>query len=185
MVQRVEGATVRGCDGTRVRRGDGMRCDGDFSFVPSYLRTVVPFLLHLYKSCSWNSVISLSIYLNRCIMGNFQKLHVWQLAKSLAVKIYKLPKPSKFLKDFGLLDQIQRAAVSIPANIAEGDELGTNRQSIRHFYIAKGSAAELQTLLIISNEIDYISGETLDSLYNECNIISVMLNKLIKARGEE
>jgi len=118
-------------------------------------------------------------------MGNFKKLRVWQIAKDLTIEIYKITKSNKFLKDWGLKDQIQRAAVSIPANIAEGDELGTNRQSIRHFYIAKGSAAELQTLLIISNEIDYISGETLDSLYNECNIISVMLNKLIKARGEE
>ena len=117
-------------------------------------------------------------------MGNFQKLHVWQVAKNLAVNIYKLTKSSKFSRDFGMIDQIQRAAVSIPANIAEGDELGTNRQSIRHLYIAKGSTAELQTLLIISNEIDYINRETLDSLYNECNIISVMLTKLIRARGE-
>jgi len=117
-------------------------------------------------------------------MGNFQKLRVWQLAKSLAVKIYKLTKSSNFSKDFGLIGQIQRAAVSVPANISEGDELGTNKQSIRHFYIAKGSVAELQTLLIISNEIDYITKEKLDTLYNECNIISVMLNKLIIARGE-
>ena len=117
-------------------------------------------------------------------MGNFQKLRVWQLAKSIAVKIYKLPKSSKFSKDFGLIDQIQRAAVSVSANIAEGDELGTNRQSIRHFYIAKGSVAELQTLLIISNEIDYIDKGTLDILDNECNIVSIMLTKLIKARME-
>lgn len=74
-------------------------------------------------------------------MGNFQKLRVWQLAKNLAVKIYKLTKSPEFSKDFGLKDQIQRAAVSIPANISEGDELGTNKQSVRHFYIAKGSAA--------------------------------------------
>jgi four helix bundle protein len=118
-------------------------------------------------------------------MGNFQKLRVWQLAKNLAVKIYKLTKSSKFSKDFGLIDQLQRAAVSVPANIAEGDELGTNKQSVRHFYIAKGSVAELQTLLIISNEIDYIDKKTLDPLDNECNIISIMLNKLIKARIEQ
>jgi four helix bundle protein len=116
-------------------------------------------------------------------MGNFQKLRVWQLAKNLAVKIYKVTKTSKLSKDFGLKDQIQRAAVSISANISEGDELGTNKQSIRHFYIAKGSVAELQTLLIISNEIDYLDLETLNPLINECNIISVMLNKLIIARN--
>ena len=118
-------------------------------------------------------------------MGNFQKLRVWQLAKNLAVKIYKVTKNPKLSKDFGLKDQIQRAAVSISANISEGDELGTNKQSIRHFYIAKGSVAELQTLLIISNEIDYLDLETLNTLNNECNIISVMLKKLIDARNPE
>ena len=116
-------------------------------------------------------------------MGNFKKLRVWQNAKDLAVKIYKLTKTQNLSKDFGLKDQIQRAAVSVPANISEGDELGTNKQSIKYFYIAKGSVAELQTLLIISNEIDYIDRETWESLDGECNLISVMLTKLIKARG--
>jgi four helix bundle protein len=116
-------------------------------------------------------------------MGNFQKLRVWQHAKNLAVKIYKLTGTQKFSKDFGLKDQIQRAAVSIPANISEGDELGTNKQSVRHFYIAKGSAAELQTLLIISREIEYIDDIIFNSLDDECNLISIMLNKLIKARS--
>ena len=116
-------------------------------------------------------------------MGNFKKLRVWQLAKDLAVKIYKLTKSSKFLKDWGLKDQIQRAAISIPSNIAEGEELGTNKQSVRHLFIAKGSVAELQTLLIISKDIEYIDEETLNSLDNECNVISVMLGKLIKARS--
>jgi four helix bundle protein len=117
-------------------------------------------------------------------MGNFQKLRVWQLAKDLAVKIYKLTKTQKLAKDFGLKDQIQRAAISVPANIAEGDELGTNKQSVKFFYIAKGSVAELQTLLIISKEIEYIDEETLMSFNNECNVISVMLGRLIRARME-
>jgi len=117
-------------------------------------------------------------------MGNFQKLRVWQLARDLAVKIYKLTKSPEFAKDWGLRDQIQRSAISIPANIAEGDELGTNKQSVRHFYIAKGSTAELQTLLIISKEIEYIDEETLISFNNDCNVISSMLGKLIRARTE-
>jgi four helix bundle protein len=116
-------------------------------------------------------------------MGNFQKLRVWQIAKELAVKIYKLTSNQSFSKDFGLRDQIQRSAVSIPSNIAEGDELETDKQSIRHFYIAKGSAAELLTQLIIAHEIGYIDQEIKDNLVNECKIISVMLQKLIKARG--
>src|SRR4030043_1154838 len=101
-------------------------------------------------------------------MGNFRELLVWQKAKELAVKIYKLVKTQTISKDFGLRDQIQRAAVSIPANIAEGDELGTDKQSIRHFYIAKGSAAELITQLIIAQEIGYIDVKSKDSLINDC-----------------
>lgn len=118
-------------------------------------------------------------------MGNYQNLRVWQLAKDLAVKIYKLTQTTRLSKDFGLKDQIQRAAVSVPANIAEGDELDTNKQSVRHFYIAKGSVAELQTLLIIANEIEYIETQTLKTLDNECNQISIMLRKLIDARKGE
>jgi four helix bundle protein len=116
-------------------------------------------------------------------MGNFQKLRVWQLAKELAVKIYKLTLRPSFSKDLGLKDQIQRSAVSIPSNIAEGDDLETDKQSIRHFYIAKGSTAELLTQLVIANEIGYIDSETKDSLVNECKVISVMLTKLIRARS--
>jgi len=117
-------------------------------------------------------------------MGNFKELRVWQIAKELAVKIYKLTSGTTLSKDYGLKDQIQRSAVSISANIAEGDELGTNKQSIRHFYIAKGSSAELQTLLIIAKEINYIENETMETLVNECTVISIMLSKLIKARGK-
>jgi four helix bundle protein len=117
-------------------------------------------------------------------MGNFQKLRVWQLAKNLAVKIYKITQNQPFKKDFGFKDQIQRAAISIPSNIAEGDESGTNKLSIRYFYTAKGSIAELQTQLIIAQEIGYMETDLKDSLVNECNLVSVMLNKIIKARLE-
>ena len=117
-------------------------------------------------------------------MGNFQKLRVWQLAKNLAVKIYRLTKSIKFEKDFGMKDQIQRSAVSISSNIAEGDESGTNKSSIRYFFFAKASVAELQTQLIIANEIGYIENETKNTLLNDCSHISIMLNKLIKIRSE-
>jgi len=116
-------------------------------------------------------------------MGDFKKLRVWQKAKELAVKMYQLVKKQAISKDYGYKDQIQRAAISIPANIAEGDELGTDKQSIRHFYIAKGSSAELQTLLIIGSEIGYIEKEIADGLINECKVISFMLAKIISARS--
>jgi len=92
-------------------------------------------------------------------MAGFQELKVWQLGKELAVAIYKITNEKKFKADFGLTDQIRRAAVSIPSNIAEGDERGSNKDAVRFLYIAKGSLAELRTQrtqLIIANEIVYI-----------------------------
>jgi four helix bundle protein len=118
-------------------------------------------------------------------MGNFQKLRVWQTAKEIAVKVYLLTREKEFSKDFGLKDQIQRSAVSIASNIAEGDELGSDKQSIRFFYISKGSVAELMTQLIIANEIGYIDGITKNDLVDNCDKISAMLSKLIKARNNK
>jgi len=127
--------------------------------------------------------MSLLLTINRCVMGDFKKLRVWQKAKEIAVRIYQLVKTQSISKDFGYRDQIQRAAISIPANIAEGDELGTDKQSVRHFYIAKGSCAELQTLVIIGNEVGLIRNEIATSLLNECQMLSLMLAKIIKARS--
>jgi four helix bundle protein len=83
-------------------------------------------------------------------MGKFQDLKVWQRAKDLAVTLYKLTGDGAFGKDWGLRDQIRRAVISIPSNIAEGDELGTNRQAIKFFYTAKGSSAEVLTQATIA-----------------------------------
>ena len=93
------------------------------------------------------------------LMGDFRKLKVWKKSKDLAVRIYKLTNQGHFTKDFRFRDQIRAAAISIPSNIAEGDELKTNNQSIQFFFIAKGSAAEIITQLIIAFEIDYITIE--------------------------
>jgi four helix bundle protein len=82
-----------------------------------------------------------------------------------------------------LKDQIQRSAVSIPSNIAEGDELETDKQSVRFFFIAKASSAELLTQIIIGHEIGYIEKQEAEQLIDRCKIISVMLTKLIKARS--
>ena len=77
---------------------------------------------------------------------------------------------------------VRRSAVSIPSNIAEGDERGSNKDAIRFLYIAKGSLAELQTQLEISHEIGYIDRQTLEILNNKCLMIGKMLGSLIKAR---
>jgi four helix bundle protein len=116
-------------------------------------------------------------------MGNFRELRVWQRGKDLAVYVYKMTGSGAFSKDFGLCDQIRRAAVSIASNIAGGDDLDTDRQSIRHFYIAKGSCAEVLTQTIIAEEIQYLDTTEYAHIENECQGISGMLAKLINARS--
>ena len=76
---------------------------------------------------------------------------------------------------------MRRAAVSIPT-IAEGDELGTNKQAINFFYIAKGSTAEVLTQAIIAKEIGYIAEKIFDQINEKCIAISSMLTRLIQAR---
>ena len=71
-------------------------------------------------------------------MGDFQKLHVWKLAKDLAVDVYVIVNANeKLRKDFRFAIQLTSSAVSISSNIAEGDELKTVKHGINHMYIAK------------------------------------------------
>ncbi|MBK8372216.1 MAG: four helix bundle protein [Saprospiraceae bacterium] len=79
---------------------------------------------------------------------------------------------------------MRASAVSIASNIAEGDELQTNKQSVNFFYIAKGSVAELKSQIIISNEIVYISKDDTDTIIFLCDEIGKMLTKLINIRKE-
>ena len=117
-------------------------------------------------------------------MSNYENLKVWQRAVDLAVSVYKLTSEKiEFRRDFSLKDQMRRCAVSISSNISEGDELGSDRQAIRHFFIAKGSSAELYTQLTISIKIGYISEDEYSYYLNECKGISAMLTNLIKSRS--
>jgi four helix bundle protein len=113
----------------------------------------------------------------------FQELKVWQAGKDLAVSVYRLTGEGVFQKDFGLRDQIRRAAVSVPSNIAEGDERDTDKEAVRFFYIAKGSTAEVLTQAIIALEIGYINQQVFDDLKGRCLLISKMLSRLIAARA--
>ena len=116
-------------------------------------------------------------------MGGFRDLRVWREAKELAFEIYRLTDESAFSRDYPLRDQIRRSAISIPSNVAEGDERGTNRDAVRFLFIAKGSLAELQTQLEIAHEIGYLDSSALSSLDQRCNSIGKMLGALIKARS--
>ena len=115
-------------------------------------------------------------------MGNFTNLEVWNEAKNLAVNTYKITGKGLISKDFGLCDQLRRAAVSVPSNIAEGEESGRSKKSINYFYISKGSIAELYTQIIIAFEVNYIDKHTMESFINMINILSAKLRKLIQYR---
>ena len=113
----------------------------------------------------------------------FRDLKVWQRAKGLAVDIYALVKRSPELaKDFGLRDQVQRAAVSVCSNIAEGDERDTDKDAVRFFYIAKGSVAELITQLEIAKDAKLIEPTLADALINDSEEVGAMLGGLINSR---
>ena len=116
-------------------------------------------------------------------IGGVQGLKVWQKSKNLAVLVYKLTDSEKFRRDFVFKNQFRRAAVSISSNIAEGDELGSDRQAVRFFKVTKGSAAELLSQAIIAKEIGYIKSEDLQELDTRCTEILKMLSKLISVRS--
>ncbi len=113
----------------------------------------------------------------------FRELKVWQKAKDLAVYIYHATKTGEFCKDFGLRDQIRRAAVSVASNIAEGDERDTNKDSVRFLYMAKGSLAEVITQTVIAQEIGYLPDDKFRHITLECEALGKMLGSLIKARS--
>jgi four helix bundle protein len=113
----------------------------------------------------------------------FEDLVVWKKAKELAVLIYKITSDSKISKDFGLRDQIRRSAVSIPSNIAEGDERETDKEAVRFFYIAKGSLAEMRTQLMIALEVGFLTKDKFLEIDQYCSEIGKMLGGIIKHRS--
>lgn len=117
-------------------------------------------------------------------MGKFKELRVWQDAMNLVEGIYKITKKAAFAKDYGLSNQIQRAAVSIASNIAEGDERGSDKESIRFFNMAKGSTAEVTTQLNIAYRIGYIDQRTFERCEDQSEKIRASLRKLINKRKD-
>lgn len=115
--------------------------------------------------------------------SNFKELKVWQESKQLAVEIYKLTNNEAFKKDYGLKDQIQRSAVSIASNIAEGCERDSDKEFIRFLNISKGSLAELITQLEIAYEVGYVTKAELEENESKMNAIAGMLGALIKYRS--
>ncbi len=105
---------------------------------------------------------------------SFEDLKVWQRGKALAVVVYRAMKDCR---DFGLKDQMQRAAVSIPSNIAEGCER-TSRDFARFISIAIGSSSELRTQTYIARELEILNNETAESIIDETKQLIRMLRAL-------
>jgi len=112
----------------------------------------------------------------------FEDIEVWKDGMNLTAELYKL---LSGCRDFGFRDQIQRASVSIPSNIAEGYERNTNKEYIQFLYIAKGSCGELRTQLYLAEKLGYITSENANHLINKTRKISSMLYNLIKTRKEK
>ncbi|OIQ99768.1 hypothetical protein GALL_181650 [mine drainage metagenome] len=89
-------------------------------------------------------------------ISRFEELIAWQKARALAASIYQLTSQGGFSRDFGLKDQIQRAAVSVMSNIAEGFERGGAAEFHHFLVIAKASCAELRAQLYIALDVGYI-----------------------------
>jgi four helix bundle protein len=113
----------------------------------------------------------------------FRELRVWQEAKAVAVDVYRLIRKSPLLdKDWGLKDQMQRAAVSIASNIAEGDARKSDKDSCRFFHIASGSLAELITQLEIALELEMVQPGDCFELMGRLERLSQSLGALVKSR---
>lgn len=115
----------------------------------------------------------------------FEELEVWQHAKELTNLIYRLSSAGPFARDFGLRDQMRRAAVSIMSNIAEGFESQTQVLFTQFLGRAKGSAGELRAQLYIALEQEYITGEEFKSGYSLAELCSKQLARLIQYLGSQ
>ncbi len=113
-------------------------------------------------------------------VSRFEDLKVWQAAERLVRAIYSVTNEGGFAKDFGLKDQIRRAAVSTLSNIAEGFERGTNREFIQFLTIAKGSNGELRAQLHVALGQAYLSQAAFDPLRTESEVLSRQLAAFIR-----
>ncbi|BAY35235.1 S23 ribosomal protein (plasmid) [Nostoc carneum NIES-2107] len=111
----------------------------------------------------------------------FEDLRVWQRAIDLVKQVYLLTQDGNFSKDFGLRDQIRRASVSIPTNVAEGFERFSRKEYLQFLNIAKGSAGEVRSLLRVALEVGYLETSQYQELYSHAKELSSMLSNQMQA----
>ena len=115
------------------------------------------------------------------MLKNFKELKVWQKSYDLCLKLYKATRRFPKEEVYGLTSQIRRSAVSVPSNIAEGYGRKTTPDYLKSLYIAYGSSCELETQLLLSNDLDYIKDGEIKELKEEISEVERMLKALIKS----
>ena len=114
-------------------------------------------------------------------LRSFRDLIVWQKAMRLARETYCLVKLLPMEERYALSDQMRRAAVSIPSNIAEGQSRNTKKEFIQFLHIAKGSNSELMTQFLLCLDFEYLKKEEIQKVMNLCTEIDGLLGGLIKS----
>ncbi len=114
-------------------------------------------------------------------MATHKDLEVWKRAVDFVTEVYRATKTFPEEERFGLQNQIRRASISIPSNIAEGAARKGNAEFSKFLYYSLGSAAELDTQLLIASNLKYLDAVLFDKLIEELSIISRMIQGLIKS----
>lgn len=108
-------------------------------------------------------------------MHKFKQLEIWKQSREFCTQIYTLTASFPNEEKFGLTNQLRRAAVSIPSNIAEGSSRKSNKDFTRFIEIAIGSAYEIETQLLISSDLGFINVEILDSFVIKIDRLTKMM----------
>jgi len=111
----------------------------------------------------------------------FEDLEAWKVGRELTKNIYSLTRNELFSHDYGLLDQIRRAATSVMTNVAEGFGRGSNRDFVKFLFIARGSPGEVRSLLYVAHDQQYISEGEFNTAYDLCIQASRIIWGLIKS----
>jgi len=113
-------------------------------------------------------------------INSFEDLECWQQARKIVNRVYRVCRVGEFRRDYGLVDQMKRAALSIMANIAEGFSRKGNKEFIQFLFIAKSSAAELQSHLYVGLDQGYIHQPQFDELYEGADKVQRQISNFIK-----
>ncbi|MDI6839622.1 MAG: four helix bundle protein [bacterium] len=111
--------------------------------------------------------------------SKFEELPVWQKANELVTEIYKVTNNEAFKVDYGLKEQIRRAAVSISSNIAEGFERESKEEFIYFLYVARGSAGEVRSQLYVAKNLGYLLEEEFKRVNTLCESVSKQISGFI------